>query len=415
MSADPFKDDHPPSPPLEAYADELSRGSAKVTPLVTPARAPPPQAEFESIWPPPLDLEALSGREPERPKFIMQDWGPAGYAWLFAGHGGVGKSGIALHLAVCMAAGLPFFGIVVERKRVLYLSCEDREDVLHWRLSRICAHLELDLAMLRGWLEIVDLVSSDAILWERDFQKDGSTLRAPYFELGNRMKAHQTEVLFVDGISDTYAGNENSKPEVKRYVRSLVRLIDPQRGAVLLIGHIAKPTASGIATTEGYSGTTAWHNSVRARWYLYPETTRDDDGSAERTGELILELQKSNLGRVDRSLRFAWDEAKHLFLGEPTDQSTFDRKHQDREEQRGILAALRSCAAASVLVPAATTGQRTAYHVLQGRQEFPETMKTKADVRRFWRHIEALRHDQAVREETHIRGDRKKVQHLIPQ
>jgi RecA-family ATPase len=71
--------------------------------------------------------------------------------------------------------------------------------------------------------------------------------------------------LFVDGISDTYGGNENVKTDVKRYVNALVGLIPPVTGAVVLEGHVAKPAATNGQTTEGYSGTTGWHNSVRAR------------------------------------------------------------------------------------------------------------------------------------------------------
>lgn len=383
-----------------------------------PSDGPPPSHdEYESMWPAPLDLEALAKREPERPSFIIQDWGPSGYAWLLAGHGGVGKSGIALHLAVCMAAGIPFFGLDVERRRVCYLSCEDREDVLHWRLSRICAYLGVNLSDLRDWLDVFDLVSSDSVLWERD-AKDGTTLRAAYFELQAQVRRNGGDVvLFVDGITDTYAGNENAKPEVKRYVRSLIRLIDPKRGAVLLIGHIAKPAAAGEVTSEGYSGTTAWHNSVRARWYLYPETQRNDDGGkAERTGELVLELQKSNHGGINQSMRFAWDEAAHLFVGQLVTETAFDRKHQAREEQAGILASLRTCAAAGIQVPAATTGQRTAYHVLAAAAEFPDALKgAGADKRRrFWRHIEAMRHAGEIREAEHRKADRKIVLTLLP-
>ena len=376
----------------------------------------PPLSEASSTWPAPLDLAALAQVEPKSPRFIIPDWLPEGYATLLAGHGGVGKSGIALYLAVCIALGLPFFGMTVERRRVFYLSCEDRENILHWRLSRICKHLGVDLSVLAGWLDIVDLVGHDCVLWERDI-RTGNTFTASYGQLEQRMTAHNTEVLFVDGISDTYGGNENARSEVKRYVNALVALISPDRGAVLLLGHLAKPAAASVQTTEGYSGSTGWHNSVRARWYLYPETEHDDDGRPGRTGDLILELQKSNLGRTDQSVRFAWDEAAHLFVGrEIVGATALDRAHRDRIEQRDIRAALKACASADpvMIVPAATTGKRTAYHVLSVRQEFPETLLGgKPESRRFWRHIEILRGMGAVNVEAHRMPDRHYINHLV--
>lgn len=364
-----------------------------------------PSRDDESLWPPALDLESLSEKTPEPPKFIIPDWLPCGYATLFAGHGGVGKSGIALHLAVCIAAGQPFFGLDVQQRRVLYLSCEDRESVLHWRLARIAAHLGISLASLRGKLEIIDLVGADTIMWEKT--REGN-LQAPWFELAKRMRTYTTEVLFVDGITDTYGGNENAKPEVKSFIRCLMKLIEPERGAVVLIGHIAKPSA-GQATTEGYSGTTGWHNSVRARWYLYPETEANDEGSRTKTGELVLELQKSNLGQTDQTMRFNWDNGSHLFIGQSASLSAFDRKHQEREEHRGILTALKAASD----VPAATTGRRTAYHVLSARPEFPQTLKNgKGSVRRFWRHIEELRAMGLIQENEIRRADRHYVRTL---
>lgn len=370
--------------------------------------------EDVALWPDALDMEALSEREPVAPKFIMPDWLPCGYATLFAGHGGVGKSGIALHLAVCMAMGIEFFGMPVERRRVLYLSCEDRESVLHWRLARIVAHLGITMAELRGHLQVIDLVGCDTLLWEKNL-RDGTTLSEGWFELQRRVREYQTEVLFVDGISDTYGGNENAKTEVKRYVNCLVRLIPPDRGSIVLIGHIAKPTASGAPTTEGYSGTTGWHNSVRARWYLYPETQATDDGGRpEKTGELLLELQKSNLGRMDQSMRFVWDNDKHLFVGESASLASFDRKHRDREEQAGILCAMKACSEAGEAIPAATTGRRTAYHVLSARPGFPESMRdSKGSARRFWRQIEELRAMKQITEEEIRRKDRHYIRVLV--
>jgi RecA-family ATPase len=355
-------------------------------------------------WPEPLDLEALAEREPKPPRFNVTDLLPCGYATLLAGHGGVGKSGIALYLAVCIAAGVPFFGIAVARRRVMYLSCEDREGILHWRLARICAHLGVDMARQRGWLEIFDLVGQDTVLWDRD-PRTGYTATPALGILAERVKRHETEVLMVDGISDTFGGNENAKTDVKRYVNALLALVPADVGSLLLIGHVNRPTAANPNTTEGYSGTTGWHNAVRSRLYLYPETRQGEDGDrAERTGDLILELQKNNFGPIEQSMRFAWNEAAHLFLGrEIVGRSAADRAERDRIERDGILAALRAC---QEPVPAATTGQRTAYHVLSARAEFPDSLRSGAAGRRtFWRQIEALRAMSLIREESIRRGD----------
>lgn len=364
-------------------------------------------------WPAPLDLAALSGHEPRQPQFIVPDFIPAGYATLLAGHGGVGKSAIALYLAVCIALGLLWAGVACAARCVLYLSCEDREGVLHWRLDRICRHLGISLAELAGRLFILDLVGHDSILWDRD-PKTGYTVTPGYGQLCEHMQRSGAEVLFVDGITDTYAGSNATASEVKRYVNALVGLVPPDTGAAVLLGHVSRPTAANSVTTEGYGGTTGWHNAVRSRMYLYPETEQADDaGRPERTGRLLLELQKSNLGRIDRAISWRWDDDAHLFLPEaaPTE---FDRQHQSREERRGILLALKACMAASIIVPAAMSGPRTSYIALRDRPEFPQSMRSgKPAVRRFWREIEALRQLKQVDEESYERSNRHKALKLV--
>ncbi len=366
-------------------------------------------------WPEALDLEALAERDPEPPKFIIPDWLPCGYVTLLAGHGGVGKSGIALHLAVCIATGMPFFGMEVQRRRVMYLACEDREGVLHWRLARICSHLGLDLAKLRGWLQVLDLVGRETILWDRN-PRTGYTVTPAYGSLSERVKEQSTQVLFVDGVSDAFGGNENARSEVKSYVNSLLALVSPDEGAVHLIGHVNRPTAAGNATTEGYSGSTAWHNAVRARWYLFPETRQGEDGErAERTGDLILELQKSNLGRTDQSMRVTWNETAGMFLGrEIIGASASDRAERDRVDREALLAVLASAAAADY-VPAATTGRRTAFHVLSVRPGFPGSITSdKSGRRRFWRLVEQLRSMRLIEESSIRRRNRHATAILVP-
>ena len=223
-------------------------------------------------------------------------------------------------------------------------------------------------------------------------------------------------VLFVDGISDTFGGNENNRIDVKRYTNALLGLIDSDHGAVVLIGHVAKPTASGVATTEGYSGSTGWHNAARARWYLHPETERDEDGNAENNGNLILALQKSNMGRDDQSMRFIWNNEHNLFTGiAVTPQSKLDMQARDKCEQDGIMAALEAVVKVGGYCPAAAMGRRTAFHVLSIASDFPDSIRqAKSDKVRFWRHIETLRGMGRIEEGSYARPDRHKTNTLQP-
>ncbi|MBE7422223.1 MAG: hypothetical protein HS110_07295 [Zoogloeaceae bacterium] len=92
----------------------------------------------------------------------------------------------------------------------------------------------------------------------------------------------------------------------------------------------------------------------------------------------------------------------------------FDRRHRDREEQRGVLRALNACVKSEIVVPAATTGQRTAFHVLTQRPEFPASLRAgKPGKRRFWKQIEALRQMRLVEEGSYRRANRHLTAHLV--
>jgi RecA-family ATPase len=349
-------------------------------------------------------LLALAKRNPEPPKFIIEDWLPDGYVSLLAGHGGMGKSSISLQLGVCAAAGKPFFGLPVNQRRVMYLSCEDGAQVLHWRLSRICARLSVGLETLAGNLILQDLVGHDCLLDES---------RPAYTQLVEHTRTFSPGLIIVDSISDVFPGNENDRGEVKRFINKLLALISaPRTGAILLVGHVAKPIGRWA---EGYSGSTAWHNSVRARWYLRAETAEADD-DAYGAGGVVLELQKSNYGRPQQVLRLRWDCGSHTFAEELATKPRLDREQRDHEERQGILRALSGCAKAepAVPVPAARSG-RNAYGVLVERKEFPASLRgrKKRERDKFWRHIEVLRQSNLVREEDYERTNRHKGTGLV--
>lgn len=341
-------------------------------------------------WPAPLDLRELAQREPEAPRWVVPQWLPEGYATLVAGHGGVGKSQVALTLAACIASGRPWCGLPVTRKRVLYLSCEDRQEILHWRLVRIARHLEVELGTLAGWLDVLDLVGTDTLLWTPELRH--ATPAASAFRQALAEGEHGVVVL--DGLTDTFAGNENDKAHAKAYINSLLGAM-PRDGAVVVVAHVNKATASGAAVgREDYSGSVAWHNACRARWVLAPEKLPGPDGTDEPSGDLLLTNRKANHGESGAELRFSWDAGAGLYLGrQVVPEGALDVKARERRERDGIVACIQAVEARGGWVPAATTGQRTAYHVLLAEPDFPASLAdgSRPTKRRFWRHLEDLR------------------------
>ncbi len=176
----------------------------------------------------------------------------------------------------------------------------------------------------------------------------------------------------------------------------------------MLLGHVNRPSASNPATSEGYSGSTQWHNAVRARWYLYPETERPRRTGPSARGNLLLELQKSNLGAVQPAMSFRFDEQARLFVGTGMASGTVVDAIRERQERAGIVKAIAASTAAGVPVPAAMQGPRTAFLVLTQRPEFPESLRrgTKPQRHRFAAHLEALRQIRHVAERSIRRSNR---------
>jgi RecA-family ATPase len=326
--------------------------------------------------------------------------------------GGSGKSALMLHLEVCIATGRPFFGVPTKKRKAHYLSCEDSEDIVLLRLKRICAYEGISINDLADQLEIMVLTGHDATLF--DGQK-----RTPAFNaLGEWIKDLKSEVLLVDGIADTFGGNENDRIQVKQYLNALIALVPPERGAVIVIGHVPKADLLSTGRTANYSGSTAWSNGVRGRYFLHHETEGGSDwnkGRAIRTGRLLMELQKSNYGPSDLSMSFVWDEAAELFVGEriQSAETRSGRAAQESAEKDGIIEAGRSAVAKGQNVPAAKVGAKTSFHVLSTEKAFPATLKRIANRRRFWRLLQELQTDQLVLVDTYTSGSRHPQERLL--
>jgi hypothetical protein len=364
---------------------------------------PPAISPFTS--PTLLRINELVGRRADPIPFIVDRFLPAGEVTLLAGHGGAGKSTVALHLAVCMALGKPFHGNRCERRRVAYLSCEDDARVLHVRLERIIKYLGCEMADLDGWLTPYDAANADCILFSRPRSGDHRDTKT-YDWVAAQMKNAGVQVIIVDGVADAFDGDENSRSEVKRFVRGIRRLI-PNDGAALLLSHVNKSTAKN-GKGERYSGSTGWHNSVRARWYLGYVSGN------EKRGQLILEVEKLNTGAAGASIYLRWSDEHQFLVYERSDKTQkAERSSNEARNRDWIVAQVGAIRLEGDHCPAAATGPRTAVSVLLARPGCPQDFHGRLGRKLLASEIETLRQTKRLKSNFYKDDGRRVREELV--
>lgn len=246
-----------------------------------------------------LDLKSLPALPPPVP-FVIPGWLPSNVVTLFSAHGGAGKSFVALYVAVCVAIGRNPFqnGESIPRRRVLFYSAEDGLPHLQGRLRRYLTYLGVREADLDGWLVIFDATGSDNVLFRQG--KNGCKSTDRFDWLAAKISDFAVDLLIFDNASDALDANENDRAAVRQFMSSLLHIAP----TVLLLAHV--DAASSMArprNAKGYSGSTAWHNSARSRWFL----NRDEGGT------LTLGQPKVNYSRSGSEVILRWDDDHGVF------------------------------------------------------------------------------------------------------
>lgn len=339
-----------------------------------------------------VDLAGMARSDPQPPWFLVDGLMPGEEITLFAADGGVGKSQFALQLAVCRAACVPFFGLEVTEGGVDFVSFEDRPAVLHWRLSRICTHMGLDLASLIGRLRIFDATESSSAWGYKGY---GQFMPTDAFERMRQRIGGPDQLVIVDGLSDVFAGDENDRSQAKAFLRMLRTMIGPG-GAMLVLAHVDKAAAKMQGGDSlGYSGSTGWSNGVRSRLHMYRECV---EGEGE-TGRLVVETKKANLAAKGSRLALRFDTDAMVLVEAGGDDVLADGHSppfRKSDEAEAILRVIAAAYQAGDPVPAATSGSRTAHSVAEAREGLPPSLRGKHNRIRFNRALEQLRQAGAV-------------------
>ena len=163
------------------------------------------------------------------------------------GEFGSGKSWIALHMALTLAAGRPWFGYPTVPRRVLYIDEEMNPRTTWRRLKRLTMGMGLpqpvELTVLsRGGVLFRDNGAAEVLAWMSRLKVD-------------------PQVIFVDSMRRTLDGNENLQADVSRYWRNLGGLDRDGKGEPLgrtfvVVHHMNKPGEFPQAARHRASGST---------------------------------------------------------------------------------------------------------------------------------------------------------------
>jgi RecA-family ATPase len=243
----------------------------------------------------PLPIVDMSGWDHE--PVPEQEWTvlhriPRRQVTLYSGEGGAGKSTKLLHLCAAHAAeGREWLGVLPEPGPAIFVDAEDEKRVLHWRLAAITRHYKISFAdLIAGGLNLIALAGEDAVLatTSRNGKIEPTPRYSQLLELAGDIKP---VTIGIASAANVFAGNENDRSQVQQFVGLLTRIAIVANGSVVLISH---PSLTGINTGSGLSGSTQWHNAVRARIYergVNPESGEQPDDDLRE-----IEFKKNQYG-----------------------------------------------------------------------------------------------------------------------
>jgi hypothetical protein len=280
------------------------------SPTSTPEELPPLPFINMANW----DNEPVPKQE-----WAVVDRIPLGQTTLFTGEGGYGKSTVQLHLCAAHALGRDWLKTLPEPGPSIFFEAEDGEKAIHRRLAAIATHYSTTFEdMIRGGLHVVSLFGHDAVLATPT--RNGKIEPTPlYRQLLQAAGDIKPKMIGIASSANVFTGSEIDRTQTQQFIGLLNRLAMIAVGGVVLIAH---PSLTGINTDTGLSGSTQWHNAVRARFYLKGVKAEADEQPDNDLRELV--FKKNQFGPMSANIVLRYRDG--LFLPERTNV----RSRQDR-------------------------------------------------------------------------------------
>ena len=253
--------------------------------------------------PDPEEVYDLAATEFEPRCYVWENMVPAYQVTGLYGEPGVGKSHLALALALAVTQGKDFLGFTTTKMPVLAVFSEDDSQEVGERSAPIIKHLgkcKKKHKRFHTWTASSDIVPALAAI-----EDTGKIEHLAFYQTLRTWLERIGEPCFVilDSLADMFHLNEAARlaanAALKIVLQSLCREFD---ATVIILGH---PSKASLVDGSFYSGSTAWIAATRTQLILkFPEVKKEQqrtslvDGVEPTKGSQVRELivGKSNLG-----------------------------------------------------------------------------------------------------------------------
>ena len=231
---------------------------------------------------------------PER-EWGVRDRFPRRNVALLSGEGAIGKSVLFLQLGIAHVLGRDWLRSLPERGRSSSSTAKTRKPNWCADYSRSSKATTRALATSQTTCTSSPWSTAETTRYWRGLDRSGRIVPTPLFhELMAEVREIQPICTVIDNVADVFGGSEIDRSQVRQFVALMRQIAIGANGYVIMSAH---PSLTGIASKSGLSGSTQWHNSVRARAYMH---TRRRPAMTRTGSRRVHEVELQRAGRANR-------------------------------------------------------------------------------------------------------------------
>jgi DNA polymerase I-like protein with 3'-5' exonuclease and polymerase domains len=253
------------------------------------------------------------GKTPPEQEYTVENRYPVEETGLLSSEGQGGKSTLLEQLcsshvlSFVLGKSFDWIGIPVRPGPAIYVECEDALNVLWRRLAMIANHYGVGLEPLVKHLHMFSLREQDSTILAFT-NKRGIVEPTPAYNRLREMAGDLKPVqIAIASVTNVFSGSEINRTEVQQFVRLMTKLATLTGGSVIMATH---PSLTGLndknISHAGLSGTTQWHNAVRARAAMTIIKPEGDELGLMDSGLRALTFYKNQYGPPVGGVTLQW-------------------------------------------------------------------------------------------------------------